>query len=85
MSSEMRLDVRIPIGMMFTIFGSILTVFGLVSGKEIYNRSLNININLWWGLVMLAFGGFMLIMAWRSLRAAKNKSKPDANETDKRR
>jgi membrane protein implicated in regulation of membrane protease activity len=85
MSSEMRLDVRIPIGMMFTIFGSILTVFGLVSDKEIYNRSLNININLWWGLVMLAFGGFMLIMAWRSLRATKNKSKPNANETDKRR
>ena len=28
-------------------------------------RSLGININLIWGLVLLVFGAFMLIMAWR--------------------
>jgi len=65
MSSGIGLDVRIPIGVMFTLFGAIITIFGLVSDPKIYERSLGININLWWGLVMLAFGLFMLLMAWR--------------------
>ena len=81
----MKLDVRLPIGGMFALFGAIITIFGLVSDPAIYERSLGININLWWGFVLFAFGAFMLIMAWRSLRAAKNKAKPDANETYKRR
>jgi len=68
MSDGMRLDVRIPIGAMFTVVGAIITIYGLVSDKEIYQRSLGININLWWGMVMLAFGVCMLIMARRSSR-----------------
>ena len=72
MSAEMRLDVRIPIGGMFTLIGTIITIYGLVSDKKIYEEhSLGININLWWGLVMLAFGVFMLIMARRSSLKAK--------------
>jgi membrane protein implicated in regulation of membrane protease activity len=71
MSLGTRLDVRIPIGAMFTLFGAIIAVFGLVSDPAIYQRSLNININLWWGLVMVAFGGVLLIMACRSARARK--------------
>jgi membrane-bound ClpP family serine protease len=74
MSAGIRLDVRIPIGGMFTLIGAIITIFGLVSDKKIYEHSLGININLWWGLVMLAFGAFMLIMAWRSSRTAKKKA-----------
>jgi protein-S-isoprenylcysteine O-methyltransferase Ste14 len=71
MSDGMRLDVRLPIGIMFVLFGAIITIFGLFSDPAIYERSLGININLWWGLVMFAFGAFMLIMAWRA--AKKNK------------
>ncbi|HNW50507.1 MAG TPA: hypothetical protein PKH79_05460 [Prolixibacteraceae bacterium] len=57
----MGLDIKIPIGGMFTIFGIILTIFGLTtSGNEMYGISLNININLWSGLLMLVFGGIML-------------------------
>ena len=70
MSDGMRLDVRIPIGAMFTVVGAIITIYGLVSDKEIYQRSLGININLWWGLVMLAFGASMLVMARRASRKA---------------
>lgn len=62
----MRLDIRLPIGLMFFIFGSILAAFGLVSDKGIYDKSLGVNINLWWGLALLAFGSFMLIMVWRA-------------------
>ncbi len=59
----MNLDIRIPIGIMFSLFGIILVGFGLVSKSELYRRSLNINVNLWWGLVLLVFGLAMLIMA----------------------
>jgi hypothetical protein len=56
---------------MFTVIGAIITVFGVVSDKKIYERSLGININLWWGLVMLAFGASMLLLARRASRKAK--------------
>jgi multidrug transporter EmrE-like cation transporter len=61
----MKLDLRLPIGLMFTIFGAILTVYGLVSGNTIYQRSLGINVNLWWGLVLLVFGVTMLTFSLR--------------------
>ena len=56
----MNLDLRLPIGLMFSIIGVLLTVFGLISDRAIYARSLGINVNLWWGLVLLAFGLLML-------------------------
>jgi hypothetical protein len=62
----MNLDLRFPIGGMFTIVGALLTAFGLISDHAIYARSLGINVNLWWGLVLLAFG---LVMLWLAIRA----------------
>ncbi len=56
----MTLDLRLPIGLMFTIIGALLIGFGLVSDDAIYVRSLGINVNLWWGLVLLLFGAVML-------------------------
>lgn len=59
----MGLDIKIPIGLMFSILGVLLTIFGLfTSGNtEMYEQSLGHNINLWSGLFMLAFGLFMLL------------------------
>ena len=62
----MHLDIRLPIGLMFSVVGVIMTLFGLVSDPAIYKRSLGINVNLWWGVVLVVFGGFMLFMAWRA-------------------
>jgi hypothetical protein len=62
----MKLDLRLPIGLMFTIFGAMLVAYGLVADRAIYTRSLGINVNLWWGLVLLAFGLAMLIVAIRA-------------------
>jgi hypothetical protein len=64
----MKLDLRLPIGLMFTIVGILLIVFGLMSDEAIYARSLGINVNLWWGLVLLAFGVVMLAFAIRASR-----------------
>lgn len=64
----MKFDLRFPVGIMFTLYGVILAVYGLVSDKAIYKKSLDININLWWGVVMLVFGIVMLLMARRASR-----------------
>ena len=59
----MQLDIRIPIGLMFGVLGALLTVFGIIGGdKAIYDRSLGINVNLWWGLILLAFGIIMFLV-----------------------
>jgi hypothetical protein len=65
----MRLDLRWAIGGMFTIFGAILVVYGVLSNPAIYERSLGINVNLWWGLVLLVFGLVMLVFAYRATKA----------------
>jgi hypothetical protein len=59
----MGLDLRLPIGLYFTILGVMLGVYGLITGgnAEMYKRSLNMNINLTWGGVLLLFGLAMLI------------------------
>jgi hypothetical protein len=62
----MNLDLRLPIGLMFSIFGVMLLGYGLLSDVSIYARSLGINVNLWWGLVLLAFGLVMLGFALRA-------------------
>ena len=72
----MRLDVRWPIGLMFGLFGAILVVYGLASGRAIYARSLGIDVNLWWGLVLLVFGAVMLVFAIRGGR--KRRGEPGA-------
>jgi hypothetical protein len=71
----MGLDIRFPIGLMFTIIGALMSVYGFVSGsnKELYARSLDININLIWGVFLLLFGGWMLLMAIRGKKADQNK------------
>ena len=71
----MNLDLRLPIGLMFTIVGVMLTVFGLVSDDAIYTRSLGINVNLWWGLVLVAFGVAMLSLAIRARNHRHDSSK----------
>ncbi len=57
----MGLDIRWPIGLMFTLIGALLAVFGLAKGAE--SVSLGININLIWGAVLLVFGVLMLLGA----------------------
>ena len=67
----MDFDLRFPIGMLFSFYGALLVIFGAVSDKTIYERSLGININLAWGFVLLIFGAAMLWLAWRARSKAK--------------
>ncbi|HKR09048.1 MAG TPA: hypothetical protein VJS39_07665 [Gemmatimonadaceae bacterium] len=68
MSTAARFDIRIPIGALFLLLGTVLTVYGVVtkSDAQLYVRSENIVINLWWGLVMVVFGALMLFFGTRA-------------------
>jgi hypothetical protein len=56
------IDIRLPIGFVFAVVGVLLTAFGAASNSAIYQRSLGINVNLYWGLVLLAFGVIMVLL-----------------------
>jgi len=58
-------DIRIPIGLMFSVLGVLITSYGFVtkSDSAMYQRSLGMNVNLIMGLVMLVFGLVMLFLA----------------------
>jgi hypothetical protein len=63
----MNLDLRVPMGLLFTIVGLLLTVYGAFTrGSAIYERSAGMNINLIWGVVMLIFGGTMYLLGRRA-------------------
>ena len=62
----MHLDIRLPIGALFTTLGILLSVFGFFSNPAIYAQSLGINVNLIWGLVLSVFGLLMLLLGIRA-------------------
>ncbi|PYV23642.1 MAG: hypothetical protein DMG24_13460 [Acidobacteria bacterium] len=64
----MGLDIRWPIGFIFTIYGTILVVFGWTANPQIFERSPGMNIDVAWGGVMLLFGLFMGGLALRASR-----------------
>lgn len=61
------MDIRLPLGLMFAVVGALLAGFGATTvGNPMYARhSLGVNLNLWTGLVMLAFAGGLLWLARR--------------------
>jgi len=68
----MNLDIRLPIGFMFGLFGVILTAYGLFSNPQIYDRSLGINVNLEWGIALILFAAAMLVLGWRRSPRGRN-------------
>jgi len=73
----MGFDIRLPIGMMFSVFGVLVGGYGAATrGDGMYTRhSLGLNVNLWWGMVMLLFGAAMLLLARRGAAAARSAKK----------
>jgi hypothetical protein len=70
MSAAAGLDVRVPIGGLFTVLGLMLSGYGLVvgSGSASLSAGSSTNVNLWWGLVMLVFGLLLLLGSFLSRR-----------------
>jgi len=66
MNAPEGLDIRAPIGGLFTLLGLMLAGYGLVGSDRAASGT---NVNLWWGLVMVVFGLLMLFLARRSMSA----------------
>ena len=66
----MKLDIRLPMGVMFVIVGLILIVYGAATMNDpMYaQHSLGVDINLLWGLVLFFIGAFMVVLARRAMR-----------------
>jgi hypothetical protein len=52
------------VGSLFSFTGLLLAGYGALSDPSLYQRSLEWNVNLWWGMVLAVFGGFFLKL-WR--------------------
>jgi len=62
-------DLRLPLGLLLAFYGVILIATGAASGTLV----VGVNINLWWGVVLLIFGAAMVLLARRA--AAVNASR----------
>ena len=71
----MGLDIRYPIGYMFSLVGVLLVIASFTDNPAQLHRSLGIDINLFWGAFLLLFGVFMLFMAQRAKKAAQGERK----------
>jgi hypothetical protein len=63
----MGLDIRIPLGLIFLFIGGLMSVYGLITrnAADIYEKSMGINLNLTWGLIMFVFGLVMFVVGRR--------------------
>ena len=69
----MGLDIRLPLGLLFVVMGGMMAVYGLFTqGSVIYQKSLGIDINLVWGVVLSLFGLTMLLLAYLERRRIDN-------------
>jgi hypothetical protein len=64
-----QFDLKIPIGLLFSLYGVLLTLEGAFGGDAPFTQSHRFNINLTWGLLMLFFGiAVLLLNRWRGGR-----------------
>lgn len=68
MDAHQRIDVRIPIGLLFGVVGILLTVYGAATRGEPGTAPTGVPIDLVWGIVLLVFAAAMLLLAWRHAR-----------------
>ncbi len=63
-----ELDIRWPIGLLFTLVGLAVAAYGAIHFRSPDLRPLGLNLDFWWGLAMLLFG---LAMNWGAYRAGR--------------
>jgi hypothetical protein len=70
----MGIDIRLPIGILFSLLGVILTAYGSLVDTSRYRQSLDMNINLIWGIALLVFGLVMFLLGRKGARSAAQQS-----------
>ena len=68
MSTNIGIDIRYPLGVLFGALGLLVGGYGIATNSDVerYASLGGLNVNLWWGLVMLAFGLLCIVLARRS-------------------
>ena len=61
----MHFNLKTPIGLLFSLYGALLVLYGTLGDQVQCTRSLGINVNAGWGMVLLLFGVAMLI-PWKA-------------------
>jgi uncharacterized membrane protein HdeD (DUF308 family) len=61
------MDLRTPSGLFFGIIGLILTFMGSAA-PDTRAPLTEVNVNLYTGIFMIAFGVFLLVLSWRAAR-----------------
>ncbi|MGD0414300.1 MAG: hypothetical protein ABSA80_02995 [Terriglobales bacterium] len=74
----MRLDVRLPIGVLFSVYGLILMLWGILHDLPQHQAGSGFSINLGWGAALLVFGFLMVLLARR--RRSREVSEREAND-----
>jgi hypothetical protein len=69
------LDLRQPIAYFFLINAAVLVIYGLLQPSTVPFGAQQINLNLIWGLVMGAFGGFMYSLVFMDKQREKATAK----------
>ncbi|HZZ58194.1 MAG TPA: GlyGly-CTERM sorting domain-containing protein [Opitutaceae bacterium] len=69
----MNFDLRLPLGMIFTLFGAMLVIYGLAAHGGGGPTS-NFDLNAVWGAVVLAFGLWMLVLAMLAARRRRKRA-----------
>lgn len=68
------LDLKLPIGWLLSAYGLLLGIYGLLTKKEVYQKSLGFNLNLVWGVLMLVIGAGFLLTAF--LKKGRDGARP---------
>jgi quinol-cytochrome oxidoreductase complex cytochrome b subunit len=71
-------DIRRVLGGLFVVYGVLIGIVGLADSPGQVAKAQGVRINLWGGLVMLAFGLLMLLWQWLS------PVRPDREEEERR-
>lgn len=63
MNTKHYLDLKIPLGLILTLYGLILTIYGLTTPIQMYEKSANINLNILFGSLVLILGILFLSLS----------------------
>ena len=83
----MDIDLRIPMGMMFSMIGAVLLAFGLATRDraEMYTKSFGMNVDLAWGAAVLVFGLVVLQLGRRGQGTIEERKKAGTKSPQRRR
>lgn len=73
----MTLDIRLPMGLLFTLIGALLLLYGIT--RAAVSTTVGLNVNAAWGTLLMVFGISMLLLARRAAQAHRGRAEAPAS------